>query len=168
MNKRKRIIALENRIEVLEQENKKLETRVEVVDFKERAKDAKYVIEKIRENSRIYPSFVVPPTKILIKYLSEIGDKVITAIFPDCREIIVQNGKYLEFWRNGKITSAMRVFHDKLVEMDVDVYKKAFPERANEAVKINVNFADFEKATKSAKDAADSFAEAVRAMYKFI
>ena len=164
MNKRKRIIELENRVEDLEQANKELETRVEVVEFKERAKDAKFIVEAI---SRSYPTLFKPfyePAYTRISYLSEKGDKVIRENIPT-EDTVKQNGKYLEFWNKGVLTSAMRVLHDKLVEMDVDVYKKAFPERANEAVKINVNFADFEKATKSAKDATDSFAEAVRALH---
>ena len=155
MNKKKKIVELENRVEVLEKQKESLETRVEVLDFKEEAKGAKFVIKQKHISGGCFP-FTLSHDETRISYLSESGNKVITETFTDCKETVTQHDKYLEFWRDGKITSAMRVYHDKLVEMDVDVYTKAFPDWIAEQSKAYININASEALAKAATAAARS------------
>lgn len=158
MNKKKRIIKLENRIEVLEKQKESLETRVEVLDFKEEAKGAKFVIKRVPRRDPRY-GWLINDNDYKISYLSEIGNKVITETFINCKETVTQHDKYLEFWRDGKITAAMRVLRDKLVEMDVDVYKKAFADWIAGQCKAYINIsANVPKAT----DAFDALAHSIK------
>lgn len=164
MNKKKKIVELENRVEVLEKQKESLETRIAVVDFKEEAKGAKFVIKcKHISGCTIYP-FSLPHDEARISYLSERGDKVITKTFTDLKETVTQHDKYLEFWRDGKITSAMRVLRDELVEMDIDVYTKAFADWIAEQSKayININ-ANVNSVSEAIAKAAATAAQAAQA-----
>ena len=156
MNKKKKIVELENRVEVLEKQKESLETRVAVLDFKEEAKGAKFVIKQKHVPPTFSP-FALSHDDTCISYLSESGNKVITEIFRDLKETVTQHDKYLEFWRDGKIISAMRVLRDKLVEMDVDVYKKAFADWIAEQGKAYINI------NANVKAASDAIAGMARA-----
>lgn len=158
MNKKKRIIKLENRIEVLEKQKESLETRVEVLDFKEEAKGAKFVIKKKHVPSTHSP-FALSHEETRISWLSERGDKVITKTFRNLAETVTQHDKYLEFWQGGEITSALRVLRDELVEMDLDVYKKAFADWIAGQRKAYINIsANVSKAT----DTFDALAYSIK------
>lgn len=147
MNKRKRIIALENRVDVLEQAKKNLETHIEVLDFKEKAKGEKFVIKQVNVGGLFSP-FQRSCTRV--SYLSESGNSVKTEDFENCHDTVTQNEKYLEFWHDKKIVRAMRVYNDRLVEMDVDVYSKAYADRIAEKRKPLI---DINACTSAASDA---------------
>ena len=132
-----------------------LENRLAVLEFRQEANGRKFIITE--SPSYIFP---FPQKSYTIKFLSENGAKVITIqeSFP-VYWIITQNDKYLEFWSDKStykrcVIRAMRVFEDKLVNMDVDVYNKAFyPKKENpySIPKFNI-----EAETKKASDALDA------------
>lgn len=131
-----------------------LENRLEVLEFKREANGRTFIVTES-------PNYMFPfPRKsYTIKFLSEDGTKVITVLntFP-VPWVITQNGKYLEFWSDNttvkrRVIKAMRVVDDKLVDMDADVYNKAFyPEKKNPFRPI----VDIGADTKKATDALDA------------
>lgn len=147
MFNKKEIEALTARVEVLENKNKELKARAEVLEFKEEAKGAKYIVAKSEKPLR----WLAWDNTYKISYLSENGDKVITAEFCfDAAVTVHVNDKYVELWRDGKISCALFVHGEKLVEIDIDVYTRAFADRINELMKGFVTLtASTEKATAS-------------------
>lgn len=99
-----------------------LESRVAVLEFKEAAKGERFVLGCTCGG---FPRFVQE-----VKWLSDDGKRVITdKIRYTPNEKIKLNGKYIEVCDKssyGKVYRAYRVKEDTLVDMDVDVYIKAF------------------------------------------
>lgn len=128
MFNKKKIAELTARIALLENKNKELTARAEVLAFKEEAKGAKYIVAKRGKNF----GFIAFDNTYNISYLSENGDKVITKEYCFDNDITVHvNDKYVELWRDGKISCALFVCGEKLLEIDIDIYKKAFADRIN-------------------------------------
>ena len=138
-----------------------LENRLAVLEFEKEANGCTFIVE----DSSLY-IFPFPEKSRTIKFLSEDKSKVITIYqtFPSCA-IITQNGKYLEIWSNKStlkksVVKAMRVSGDTLVDMDVDVYNKAFyPEKRNHYAKPIIDIA---AETKRATDALDALTYIVK------
>ena len=147
MFNKKKIVALEARIALLDNKNKELTARAEVLEFKEKAKGEKFIVAKSEKPFR----WLAWDNTYKISYLSENGDKVITAEFCfDAAVTVHVNDKYVELWRDGKISCALFVHGEKLVEIDIDVYTRAFADRINELMKGFVTLtASTEKATAS-------------------
>ena len=101
-----------------------LDNKIEILEFKLNAENKKYIVEP----------FI--PGYIRIKFLAKNETKVIAETFKNDYIKVKQNDKYLEFWRSGwaghYLDKVMYVSDDKLVNMDVGVYTKAFyPEKKN-------------------------------------
>lgn len=133
---------------------KELENRLEVLEFEKEANGCTFIVVDS-------PSYIFPfPEKFrMIKFLSEDKSKVITIgkTLP-VSSIITQNGKYLEIWSDQStykraVVKAMRVVGDKLVDMDVDVYNKAFYPPKKNPFKPIVDTGDYAKKATDALDA---------------
>ena len=97
-------------------EIKALKARVEVLEFKEAAKGERFILGRRCE---VYQE---------IKWISEDGKRVVTGqIAGSLRNVIKFNGNYVEVYNHvvGLIGS-YRVKNDVLVDMDIEVYRKAF------------------------------------------
>lgn len=157
MFNKKKIAELTARITLLENKNKELTARAEVLAFKEEAKGAKYIVAKRGKNF----GFVAFDNTYNISYLSENGDKVITKEYCFDNDITVHvNDKYVELWRNGEISCALFVCGEKLLEIDIDIYKKAFADRINGITKDFITIkASAEKATAAIKQVTEAIKE---------
>lgn len=126
-------------------EIKALKNRVEVLEFKEAAKGERFIL------GDLYRGF--PCGKQEIKWLSKDGRCVVTdgiTLLPS--EAVAFNGNYVEVRGvggiDGVVSEAYRVKNDVLVDMDVEVYRKAFyPEKKTEEEKTEAEKTESPKVT---------------------
>lgn len=101
-------------------EIKSLKNRVEVLEFKEAAKGERFVLgAKKVDFIRAWQE---------VKWISEDGKSVVAAeVTLTCWDGVKVNGNYVEVLdAHGGVSEAYRVKDDCLVDMDVEVYRKAF------------------------------------------
>lgn len=100
-------------------EIKALKNRVGVLEFKEAANGERFILgECIR---------CVPFRKQEVRWLSKDGKCVVSDYIIHSYDTVVINGNYIEVRDfRGVVAEAYRVKSDVLVDMDVEVYRKAF------------------------------------------
>lgn len=128
----KRVRLLEHKADHLEVVNKRLERQIMVLEFKSDAKDAKYLFNKIRPI--IYSN--VGPYYWAVAFIN--GDHVVSVLTEEKvgpYEPVI-NGDYIEFYRFGKVDTVYTTEEggeDKLIPVDIELYKKAYPEKFENA-----------------------------------
>jgi hypothetical protein len=120
------------------------DNRIAVLEFKLKAENKKYIVRPSYDSNHIF-----------VEFLSVNESKVIIECFYNKWIEIKQNDKYLEFWSMSwskrYLDKVMYINDDKLVNMDVDVYTKAFypqDKSTDPIVKIGV---ETKKATEDIK-----------------
>lgn len=103
-------------------EIKSLKNRVEVLEFKEAANGERFILgEKVVHS-------LFPIERRIVKWLSDDGERVVTDMITEpFGSSVSLNGDYVEVRNFGdRVLHAYRVKGDALVDMDVNVYNKAF------------------------------------------
>ena len=123
---KERIRSLELSMEALDDKNQKLNNRVKLLEFKEKAKGNKYVIDRYVK----YHMFgILPIHDYSISYLY--NDKVHT-LKTDCEATEMEiNGDYVEAYKNDELVKVYQGCDDeaKIKEVDIELYKKAYPDK---------------------------------------
>lgn len=130
-----------------------LENRLAVIEFEKEAKGCTFIVTESP-----YYRFPFPKKSYNIYFLSKGKTReIMVQMTIPVEWSITQNGKYLEFWSSNtaikRIVKAMRVVGDQLVDMDVDVYNKAFYPKKENPFKRIVEVGDVSNKAKDALDA---------------
>lgn len=152
---KERVRLLELEMEALDNKNRDLTKKVAVLEFKEKAKGNKYVIDKYVKHHMFG---IVPIHDYSISYLY--NDKVHT-LKTDCEATEMKiNGDYVEAYKNDKLVKVYQGCDDeaKIEEVDIELYKKAYPdkikvENKNPLAKLVVDTTELTNVAQSTTDA---------------
>lgn len=163
----KRVTLLEHKANHLEATISNLNRRIMLLEFKNDAKGAKYLFNKIRPLmcSNIGPYYWAVAFINKDHVVSVLTDEKVGPQEP------VINGDYIEFYRFGKVDTVYTTEEggeDKLIPVDIELYKKAYPEKfANAPVLVCNRDAENGAITKiscSTETLADAVADCTKAV----
>ncbi len=117
----KKIIKLENELLGVKNEINALKRRVQLLEFKEEANGNQYVFKELACYGGIAVRF--------IKCYWNNSGKICESVIGYELGGIKTNGKYIECFYGKTLKSVLFADGDNLVKIDIETYKKAYPER---------------------------------------